>query len=109
MFSSICQRVILFNLLDTKVNPNCLLFSQRERQRERESPKSNHERGRVVGWCDGAGYYFQCRGVLLIWIIVGQGPIALAVGGVVWTFFSLVSRLSFLFSFSLFRRLFDRN
>ena len=32
---------------------------------------------------------FQCRGVLLIWIIVGQGPIALAVGagGGVWTFF----------------------
>ena len=25
----------------------------------------------------------QCRRVLLIWIIVGQGPIALAVGGVV--------------------------
>ena len=24
--------------------------------------------------------YFQCRGVLLIWIIVGQGSIALAVG-----------------------------
>ena len=23
---------------------------------------------------------FQCRGVLLTWIIVGQGPIALAVG-----------------------------
>ena len=23
---------------------------------------------------------FQCRGVLLIWVIVGQGPIALAVG-----------------------------
>ena len=23
---------------------------------------------------------FQCRGVLLIWMIVGQGPIALAVG-----------------------------
>ena len=23
---------------------------------------------------------FQCRGVLLIWIIVGQGPFALAVG-----------------------------
>ena len=23
---------------------------------------------------------FQCRGVLLIWIIVGQGPIVLAVG-----------------------------
>ena len=32
---------------------------------------------------------FQCRGVLLIRIRVGQGPTALAVGvgGVVWTFF----------------------
>ena len=31
----------------------------------------------------------QCQGVLLIWIIVGQGPIVLAVdaGGGVWTFF----------------------
>ena len=31
---------------------------------------------------------FQFRGVLLIWIRVGQGPTALAVGagGVVWTF-----------------------
>ena len=46
---------------------------------------------------------FQCRGVLLIWIMVGQGPIALAVGasGVVWIFF-----LSSIFSlsFSLFER-----
>ena len=33
--------------------------------------------GRVVRWC---WVKFQCRGVLLIWIIVGQGPIALAVG-----------------------------
>ena len=33
--------------------------------------------------------------VLLIWIIVGQGPIALAVAGVVWTFF-LSSIISFL-------------
>ena len=42
---------------------------------------------------------FQCWGVLLIWIIVGQGPIALAVGagGVVWTFFlSSVISLFFL-------------
>ena len=33
-----------------------------------------------------------------IWIIVGQGPIALAVGavGVVWTFFSLDYHFSFL-------------
>ena len=33
----------------------------------------------MVGWCEGA-VNFQCRGVLLIWIIVGQGPVALAVG-----------------------------
>ena len=40
----------------------------------------------------------QCRGVLLIWLIVGQGPIALAVGagGVVWTFF-LLSIISLFF------------
>ena len=33
--------------------------------------------GQVVRW-----YWanFQCRGVLLVWIKVGQGPIALAVG-----------------------------
>ena len=55
--------------------------------------------GRVVrmGWVN-----FQGRGVLLIWISVGQGPIALVVGavrvGVVWTFFS---HLSLLFSISL--------
>ena len=41
---------------------------------------------RVVRWCL---VNFQFLGVLLIWIIVWQGPIALAVGagGVVWTFF----------------------
>ena len=41
--------------------------------------------GRVVRRC---WVNFQCRGVLLIWITVGQGPIVLAVGagGVVWTF-----------------------
>ena len=46
---------------------------------------------RVALWC---WVNFQCRGVLLIRMIVGQGPIALAVGagGFVWTFF-----LSFLF------------
>ena len=33
--------------------------------------------GRVVRQC---WVNFQCRGVLLIWIIVRQGPIALAVG-----------------------------
>ena len=42
--------------------------------------------GRVVRWC---WVNFQCRGVLLIRIRVGQGPAALAVGagGVVRTFF----------------------
>ena len=40
---------------------------------------------------------FQCQGILLIWIIVGQGPIALAVAGVVWTFFlSSITSLFFL-------------
>ena len=33
--------------------------------------------GRVVQWC---WVNFQCRGVLLIWIKVGQGPTALTVG-----------------------------
>ena len=41
---------------------------------------------------------FQCRGVLLIWIIVGQGPIALVVGagGGCLDIFSLVYLFSFL-------------
>ena len=53
--------------------------------------------GRVVRWCR---VNFQCWGVLLIWIIVGQGPTALVVGagGVGWNFFS---HLSLLFSLSL--------
>ena len=46
-------------------------------------------------WC---WVNFQCRGDLLIWIIVGQGPTALAVGagGVVWTFFLSSIFFSFL-------------
>ena len=42
---------------------------------------------------------FQGQGVLLIWIIVGHGPIALAIGfvGVVWTLFlSSITSLFFL-------------
>ena len=48
-------------------------------------------------WC---WVNFQRRGVLLIWIIAGQGPTALAVsaGGGLFGHFS--SHLSFLFSFS---------
>ena len=55
LFIAICfvsqiyvKESFLLNLLDTKVNPNCLLFSERERERERESereglPKSCRE------------------------------------------------------------------
>ena len=47
---------------------------------------------------------FLCRGVLLIWITVGQGPTALAVGagGVVWTF--LLSSIISLFFLPLSER-----
>ena len=51
--------------------------------------------GRVVRWC---WVNFQCRGVLLIWIRVEQGPTALAVGagGGYLDIFSLIYRFSFL-------------
>ena len=42
---------------------------------------------------------FQCRGVLLLWIIVGQGPTVLAVGaggGCMDIFFSFIFSLFFL-------------
>ena len=44
----------------------------------------------------------QCWGVLLVWMIVGQGPIALAVGaggGCLDVFFSHLSSLFFLLLF----------
>ena len=44
---------------------------------------------------------FQCRGVLLVWMTVGQGPIALAVGAGGGGLDIFFSHLSFLFSFSL--------
>ena len=54
----------------------------------------------VVGWCEGAPVNFQCRGVLLIWIIVGQWPIALAVGaGGGLDIISLIYHFSFLCPF----------
>ena len=50
--------------------------------------------GRVVRRC---WVNFQCRGVLLIWITVGQGPIVLAVGAVgSFGQFSLIYHLFFL-------------
>ena len=41
---------------------------------------------------------FQCRGIQLIWIIVGQGPVALAegVGGGCLDIFSFLYLFSFL-------------
>ena len=75
------------------------MFSRKTVQTMRESWHSIAARGggRVVRWC---WVNFQCRGVLLIWITVGQGPTALTVGagGVFGHFYS---HLSFLSSFSL--------
>ena len=55
--------------------------------------------GRVVRMC---WVNFQCQGVLLIWIKVGQGPIVLAVGagGGCLDIFSLIYRFSFLLPLS---------
>ena len=51
--------------------------------------------GRVVRWC---WVNFQCRGVLLIWVRVRQGPTALTVGadGGCLDIFTLVYHFSFL-------------
>ena len=48
----------------------------------------------------------QCRGVLLTWIQVGQGPTALAVGGCLDIFLSSIISLFFL---PLIGRRFDIN
>ena len=47
----------------------------------------------VVGWC---WVNFRCRGVLLIWMMVGQGPAALAVGAGYLDTFTIVYRFSLL-------------
>ena len=56
----------------------------------------------LLGWSGGAMVLgkLPVPGRPKIWIIVGQGPTAIAIGagGDFWTFFS---RLSFLFSYSL--------
>ena len=93
------ERVVLLNFLDIKVNPNSLSFSQGER--ERESRRSPVVMG-MVRWCDGAMVLgnFHCLGIPLFRIIVGQGPMALAVGagGDVVTFFLSSIFFSFLSS-----------
>ena len=57
--------------------------------------KWEHRGGRVVRRC---WINFQCRGVLLTWITVGQGPIVLAVGAGrgCLDIFSLIYHFSFL-------------
>ena len=47
---------------------------------------------------------FQCRGVLLVWMIVGQGPIALAVGAVGGCLDIFLSSIFSLFFLPLFAR-----
>ena len=54
--------------------------------------------GRVVRWC---WVNFQCRGVLLVWMKVGQGPTAFVVGAGGGGLDIFFSHLSFLTSFSL--------
>ena len=39
---------------------------------------------------------FQCQGVILIWIIVGQGPTVLAVGAGSGCFYIFLSSITFL-------------
>ena len=51
----------------------------------------------MVRWC---WINFQCRGVLLICMIVGQGPTALAVGGGCLDIFSRLSFSLFFLSLS---------
>ena len=55
------------------------------------------------GWSGGAKVLgkLSVRGVLLVWMIVGQGPIALAEGAGGDVFGHFFSHLCFLFSFSL--------
>ena len=50
---------------------------------------------------------FQCRGVLLLWIIVGQGPIVLAVGAGAGCLDIFLSSITSLFFLPLFARRHD--
>ena len=53
---------------------------------------------RVVRWC---WVNFECQGILLIWIRIGQGPAALAVGGGGGCLDIFIPVYHFSFSFSL--------
>ena len=84
---------------DTWRTPGCetMPLIYRSKRKPPVEPRMTKQQGggRVVRW-----YLinFQCRGVLLIWSIVGQGSTALAVGagGGCLDIFSLVCRFSFL-------------
>ena len=79
-----------------------LVTHQNRRKKKRDGSEKkiteNIGGGRVVRWC---WENFQCWGVLLIWMRVGQGPTALAVGAGGGLFGHFYSHLSFLSSFSL--------
>ena len=79
------------NFLDIEVIPNTSVAYYFHRKRD--SRRSPVMRGMVLG-------KRQCQGLPLIWVIVGQGPIALAVSAVGGrlTIFSLVCLFSFLSS-----------
>ena len=53
-------------------------------------------------WSGCGAHMFQCRNVLLIWIVVGQGPSVLAKDAV--EFMWIFSLYCLIFSFSLFLR-----
>ena len=82
-----------YNSLSVCPIPSCIRLSD-----QIDGHTNNPGGGQVVRRC---WVNFQCRGVLLIWIAVGQGPIVLAVGaggGCLDIFFS---HLQPLFSFFL--------
>ena len=88
MYVSVCGRG--YNSLSV-----CPIRSSIRLSDQIDGHTNNPGGGRVVRRC---GVNFQCRGVLLIWITVGQGPNVLAVGasGGCLDIFSLIFHLSFL-------------
>ena len=77
-------------------NSNCRHWKVTQHHRTSRPPVDIVDwEGRVERRC---WVNFQCQGVLLVWMIVGQGPIALAVGagGGCLDIFSLVYLFSFL-------------
>ena len=88
MYVSVCGRG--YNSLSV-----CPIRSSIRQSDQIDEHTNNPGGGRVVRRC---WVNFQCRGVLLIWITVGQGPIVLKVGagGSCLGNFSLIYHLSFL-------------